>query len=136
MKTGRYPIPAVAAVIVEEGEILLVRRGGRVAIGTWALPGGKIEWGETMEQAVRREAREETGLSVEVQKIAGVFDLIIYDVEIDAHYVIVDFFARRISGELRSGDDADECRWVPLSQLDAYPLAPQLRERLKEMGVG
>ena len=128
-ESGRSPAPAVAAVVVHEARILLVRRGMEPSKGLWSIPGGRVEWGETLTEAVAREVREETGLEVEVGEVAGVFDLIdsLY------HYVIVDLFARPVGGELRSGDDADEARWVPLELLDEYTLTPHLRERLAEM---
>jgi len=133
---ARHPVPAVAAVIVERGRILLIRRGSHPALGTWALPGGKVEFGETLVDAVRREVREETGLEIEVERVAGVFDLILPAGESAGdHFVIVDYYVRRTAGEPSPGDDADECRWVPVEELDGCNLAPGLHERLHEMGV-
>jgi len=127
----QYPSAAVAAVIVQDGKLLLIRRGVEPSRGKWSIPGGSVEWGESLLDAVRREVREETGLEVEVGKVAGIFDLIAEGF----HYVIVDYFAHPIGGELHPGDDASEARWVPLDQLDSNELTPHLRERLAEMGI-
>ena len=130
------PVPAVAAVIVQDAKLLLIRRGVEPSKGKWSLPGGSVEWGEPLTDAVKREVREETGLEIEVGTVAGVFDLIIEGADgVSYHYVIIDYFARPIGGELRAGDDASDARWVPLGELDSYDLTPHLRERLLEMGV-
>ena len=73
----RNPIPAVAGVIVRDGKILLVRRGVEPSKGKWSIPGGSVEWGETLVEALKREAFEETGLEIEVGELAGVYDLMI-----------------------------------------------------------
>ncbi|MBP6964686.1 MAG: NUDIX hydrolase [Armatimonadetes bacterium] len=128
----RRPVPAVAAVIAQDGRLLLIRRGAEPSRGKWSLPGGSVEWGETLTDAVRREVREETGLEIEVGKVAGVFDIITDDEEY--HYVIVDYFARPVGGELRPGDDASDARWASAEELDSLDLTDRLRERLDEMG--
>lgn len=127
----RRPVPAVAALITQDGRLLLVRRGVEPSKGKWSLPGGSVEWGEPLTEAVRREVREETGLEVEVGEIAGVFEVI----SADFHYVIADYFARPFDGELRPGDDASEAMWVSRDDLDALDLTDHLRERLDEMGA-
>jgi len=127
----RRPIPAVAAVIVQDDRLLLIKRGVEPSKGKWSIPGGSIEWGETLEDALKREVREETGLEIEVGAVAGVFDLITGAY----HYVIIDYFARPIGGELRPGDDASDARWIALDELDSYELTDHLRERLAEMGI-
>ena len=131
------PAPAVAAVIVENGKLLLVERAVEPSKGKWSVPGGNVEWGEPLAEALKREVREETGLEIEVEKVAGVFDLIIRDEagKPQYHYVIVDFFARVIGGELVPGDDAAKARWVPIEELENYELSNFLKARLKQMGV-
>lgn len=136
---AEHPVPAVAAVMVQDGRVLLVRRGREPSKGKWSVPGGSVEWGETLHDALKREVREETGLQIEVDGLAGVFDLIVDDsssISPGYHYVIVDYFAHPVAGELRPGDDASDVRWVPFGDLDGYELTDRLRERLKEMGIG
>ena len=130
-----YPIPAVAAVIVEGGRILLVKRAAEPSKGKWSLPGGSVEWGEPLVDALKREVREETGLDIEVEKLAGVFDLIIGETPVTHHYIIIDYFAHPTGGTLAPGDDADDARWAPIEELDRYELSNHLRARLRQMGV-
>ena len=127
----------MAAVIVENGKLLLVERAVEPSKGKWSVPGGSVEWGEPQAEALKREVREETGLEIEVEKVAGVFDLIIRNEagKPQYHYVIVDFFARVIGGELVPGDDAAKACWVPIEELDNYELSNFLKARLKQMGV-
>lgn len=144
-RENRHPIPAVAAIIVEDGRILLVKRGVEPSKGKWSIPGGSVEWGESLTDALRREVREETGLEIEVDGIAGIFDLIIQpsadssqpsaDRAEAFHYIIVDYFAHPVGGELSPGDDASDARWVPVHELGDYDLSDHLRERLREMKV-
>jgi ADP-ribose pyrophosphatase YjhB (NUDIX family) len=137
----RRPVVAVAAVIVENGKLLLIKRGVEPSKGKWSIPGGSVEWGEPLVEAVRREVREETGLEIEVGEVAGVFELIIEPPDANHttlnayHYVIIDYFARPIGGTLAPGDDAAEALWVPIGELDKYELTEHLSERLREMGV-
>ncbi len=132
----RRPVPAVAAVIIEDGKLLLIRRGVEPSKGKWSVPGGSVEWGESLMDAVKREVREETGLEIEVGKVAGALDLRTEGADgVSYHYVIIDYFARPTGGELGPGDDASDARWVSLDELDSYDLTAHLRERLGEMGV-
>ncbi len=134
--TIQRPIPAVAAVMVKDGKLLLIRRAVEPSKGKWSVPGGSIEWGEPLVEALKREVREETGLEIEVGKLAGVFDLLIQgEGGIQYHYVIIDYFAHPTGGTLAPGDDAAEARWVPVEELDGYELTDHLRARLREMGV-
>lgn len=130
----RWPVPSVAAVVIDDGRVLLIQRGREPSKGKWSLPGGRLEMGEMLEAAVKREAREETGLEIETDGIAGVYDLIVRDGdEISFHYVIIDYYAHQVSGGLRAGDDAADVRWVPFADLPTLDLAEHLRERLDEM---
>ncbi len=128
---NKHPIPAVAGVVVRDGDILLVRRGKEPSRGKWSVPGGSVEWAETLVEAVKREVREETGLEIEVGDVAGVYDLMLTGY----HYILIDYFAYPTGGTLTPGSDADDARWVPIEDLDQYELTEHLRERLREMGV-
>jgi len=120
-----YPLIGVGAVIVEDGRALLVRRGTPPLLGEWSLPGGVLECGEALREAVVREAREETGLTVEVGEMLGVYERVIRteDGRVRYHYVLIDFLCRRIAGEMRAGSDAAEVGWFRRDELPALKLA-------------
>ena len=119
----------VGAVIVddhrEEKCVLLIRRGTAPLLGEWSLPGGLLECGETLREAVVREAREETGLVVETGEMLGVYERVIRDDEgrVRYHYVLIDFLCRPVSGDLNAGSDAADVRWFTRDELPALNLA-------------
>lgn len=115
MEDGPRPTVAVGAVCRDDaGRLLVVRRGRAPARGRWAVPGGRVEPGEALTEAVAREVAEEAGIEVEVHGLVGVFE--VRDEE--HHLVILDFHATRTGGELRAGDDADEVAWMSRSELE------------------
>lgn len=132
----RHPVPAVAAIVIRDGKILLVKRGSEPGLGLWSIPGGSIEPGETTEEALKREVLEETGIEINIGKLAGVYDLIVrHDDIILFHYVLIDYFATFAAGEIRAATDAVDCRWVPLEDLHNYNLTSSLIDRLREHGL-
>jgi ADP-ribose pyrophosphatase len=114
-----HPSVAVGAVVFKDDRVLLVRRGQPPARGVWAIPGGKILLGETLQQAAEREVYEETGIVIKAGKPVYTFDLVEYDDggRLRFHYIIVDLRADYISGRLCAGDDALEARWVSAEDL-------------------
>ena len=120
------PIVAVGGVIVDAGKVLLVRRAKEPSIGQWSIPGGAVETGETLREALRREIREETGLAVEPCEILEVLDRILTDPQgaVQYHYVLIDFLCRVESGTLRAASDASDARWAARSELAAFNLRP------------
>ena len=122
----RRPMVGVGAVVWRDGAVLLERRGQPPAEGSWSLPGGLVDAGETLEQAVAREVREECSIEVRVGPLLGVFEPIVLDDDgrIRYHYVVVDFLAYYQSGVLQVGDDAAELCWVAPEALVNYALPP------------
>lgn len=118
------PIIGVGVVVWRGDEVLLIERGKPPRQGTWSIPGGAQEVGETVAEAGRREVFEETGVEVEVTTLVDVVDSIRPDGEgrIRSHYTLVDLTGEWVSGGLRPGDDASDCRWVSLDDLPAYEL--------------
>ncbi len=132
------PLVGVGAVIIEDGRVLLVERAQSPQQGAWSLPGGLLEAGERLQEAVRREVREETGLEVEVLSLAGVFERIVPDASgrIEYHYVLLDYLCRPCGGRLRPGSDVSAAAWVGLHELDTLPLTSGTREFLETVLSG
>ncbi len=132
---GAYPeLPrvAVGTVVIHSQSILLVQRGTPPARGEWSIPGGKIRLGETMQEAAEREVLEETGIVVRAGDPVLTFDLIQRDKDnrILFHYIIVDLWAKYLSGSIRSGTDALQAAWIHQDCLDKYSLSPKTRDLL------
>lgn len=127
------PVVGVGAVIVCNGKILLEKRRSEPGKGKWSVPGGLVELGESTEQAVVREVKEETGLDVENPELIDVVNNIILDEngEVKYHFVIVDYFLKLKGGDLNAADDAEELNWVALTEAENYNITKTLREFLK-----
>jgi 8-oxo-dGTP diphosphatase len=122
-------VVGVGGVVVRDGRVLLIRRGKPPLLGRWAVPGGTVELGESLEQALVREMREETALDVEPSELLTVFDRVERDAEgVLYHFVIVDYLCRWLSGEARAGSDALEVVWAGAEELDALDLPTKARE--------
>lgn len=121
----QQPLIGVGALIVENGRVVLIKRGKAPLLGEWSIPGGMLELGETLRQGAEREALEETGLVVRATELLGVFDRVVPDAEgkIVYHYVLIDFLCERISGKLRGGGDASDARWFTPADVAKLPLA-------------
>jgi ADP-ribose pyrophosphatase YjhB (NUDIX family) len=123
----RRPEIGVGAIVWKDDRFLLIRRGHAPRQGSWSLPGGRQELGETVQQAAIREVLEETGVSIRVLDLLAVVDLI--DGEKEAphfHYTVIDLQAEWLSGEAKAGDDADAVAWVTPDDLDAFHLSEAL----------
>ena len=111
----------VGAVVVHEGRVLLVQRASEPGLGQWSLPGGLVEVGESLTDAVVREVREETGLAVEVVELIELVDRIYRDGErVRYHYVIADYLCRVVSGELKAASDAAAVQWVERAEWNSH----------------
>jgi len=119
------PLVGVGAVIIQENRVLLIQRGTPPLLGEWSLPGGVLECGETLREAVAREVYEETGLVVETGEMLGVYERIIRsdDGHVRYHYVLLDFLCRAVDGNLKAGSDAADAHWFSRDELPPLNLA-------------
>jgi 8-oxo-dGTP diphosphatase len=132
------PQVAVGAVAIHDDRILLIRRGRGPAAGTWSVPGGRVQPGETLHEAVVRETVEETGLRAVVDRFLGWVERIDDALQEDAgHFVILDFLVTVLEPDRPpgAGDDAAEALWLPVDDLGSQVLAPGLLDFLEETGV-
>jgi len=130
------PRLAVGGVVIRGRRVLLVRRAKAPSKGQWAIPGGRVELGETLQEAVEREVFEETGVRVQAGEICHVFDVVRRDDagRVRFHYVIVDLVAEYVSGEPRAADDASEAGWLSPDELRDLTVNRNTRELLKKIG--
>jgi 8-oxo-dGTP diphosphatase len=129
-----FPLVGVGSIIIEGDRVLLVKRAHPPIQGQWSIPGGVLEVGEMVREAAIREAREETGLTVEPGVLLGVYDRILRDPEkrVQYHYVLIDFLCRRVGGELRAASDAAEVRWFTREELPALKLAEDTQDVIRK----
>ncbi|MGQ9857669.1 MAG: NUDIX hydrolase [Thermodesulfobacteriota bacterium] len=127
----------MGGVVIHQGRVLLVKRANPPARGSWNIPGGAIRLGETLEEALRREILEETGLEVEPKGVAGVVERIYSEADaIEYHYLIVDYACRLQGGSLRASSDAQEAHWFSKEELWALDLPSdtlKVIERAREL---
>jgi 8-oxo-dGTP diphosphatase len=125
------PHLAVGAIVVRDETLLMIRRDKEPGRGLWSVPGGHVETGEYLHDAVRREVREETGLDVETDHLVGILEILG-----DPHYVILDFLAHPTGEEApRPSGDVSEARWVPFDDVTELECTPRLLETLRGWGV-
>ncbi len=130
--TGGRPEVCVGAVVVRGNDLLMVRRGHGPGAGQWSVPGGRVERGETLAEAVVRELEEETGL----EGLCGPFLGWVERLDDDAHFVIMDFEVVVLSPDPpTAGSDAAEARWVPVWEVPELNLVDGMAEFLSEHGV-
>jgi 8-oxo-dGTP diphosphatase len=125
-KYPSQPVVGVGAVILEKGKLVLVRRGIEPSLGMWSIPGGAVELGEAVKDAIIREAKEECGLDIELidDKPWDVIDNLVVDKDgrLRYHYVLLQFLAHPKWGTLKPSSDVTEARWVPLDEVEGYDL--------------
>jgi 8-oxo-dGTP diphosphatase len=127
------PVVGVGGVVLENGRTLLIKRGSEPLLGEWSIPGGTLELGESLQEGVARELREETGLEVAVLDMIEVFDRIFRDTKFGGreiagrpkyHYVIVDYLCERVAGEARAGSDVTDVAYAAEEELERFHLTP------------
>ena len=137
MRTREYPefpLVGVGGVVIDDGRALLVKRATEPARGEWTIPGGLLEVGETLEEAVVRELREETGLTIRVLELIEALERIFHDPNAASripevaparprfHYVILDYLCERVSGEPVINDELSDYAFVREGELERYHL--------------
>ncbi|HLF61379.1 MAG TPA: NUDIX domain-containing protein [Acidimicrobiia bacterium] len=116
------PVVGVGVVLIEDNRLLLIQRGHEPGLGRWAVPGGKVNSGESLRDAAVREVREETGLEVQTGEVIWVGE----HISEHGHIVIIDFEGQVVGGEVAAADDAVQARWVGLDQVADYDLTPTM----------
>jgi 8-oxo-dGTP diphosphatase len=130
------PVVGIGAVVIRDGRVLLIRRGVAPGRGLWAVPGGSLELGETLQQGAEREILEETGITIRAREPIYAFDFFERDPDgrIRFHFVIVDLAADYIRGDVKGADDALEARWLAPGDLDHLPVSKNTLKLLQAAG--
>ena len=123
------PIVGVGTVVLDGDMVLMIQRGKPPRQGSWSLPGGAQELGETIHEAARREVREETGLEIEIFGLIDVVDSVRPDADdkIEYHYTLIDMAGHAVGGTLMAGGDAQDCRWFTRPEIDAMDIWPETK---------
>ena len=126
-------VGVAAAVFNHQGQVLLVKRGRQPAKGSWGLPGGLLDLGERLEDGVRREVREETAIEIDIGGLVAAIEPLEFDDDdrIRYHYVVLDYWARHISGIPHAQDDAEEAAWVNLAAMDGLRMSDETRRVIR-----
>ena len=128
------PLIGVGALIITDGQILLVKRGAEPGKDRWSIPGGPVKVGETLLETVAREVKEESNLDVEVHSLIDAVSNLEKDTKgnLRYHFVILDFFVKLKSRVLATGSDALAAKWVPLDEVEKYDLTAAFRDSSRE----
>ena len=131
----QQPVVGVGAIVVHEEAVLLVKRGRSPHEGEWAIPGGKLRWGETLQQGAEREILEETGITIEAGEVLYHFEHIVLAKNgvPEFHYVVLDLAGRYLSGTPLAADDAADARWIALDNLASVHLNSTTQQALERI---
>jgi ADP-ribose pyrophosphatase YjhB (NUDIX family) len=125
----KHPLVGAGALILKDGKLLLIKRGAHPGFGRWSIPGGLVELGEKVKDAMVREVKEEVGFDVEAVKLTDVADTIMLDDDgrVQYHFVVVNLMARIVGGELKTSSDILEASWVPVKEVHKVDLTNSFR---------
>jgi mutator protein MutT len=129
------PLVGVGAIILRDNDVLLIQRGTEPSAGKWSVPGGLVELGESLQEAIMREVREEVGLEVHVRDLVVALDRVIPDQDgrIEYHYILLDFLCECNSGEPSPASDVLACAFVPIHTLPQYDLTRGTAEAVRRV---
>ena len=132
-----HPIVGVSAVIFVDKSVLLVRRKQEPARGQWSLPGGAVELGESILEALARELQEELSVKIAVGGLVGVFDKIFHDHknQVQYHYVLVDYWGWLVEGHPTPASDVSEALLVPLDKLEEFDADKELKDTIRKAWI-
>jgi len=127
------PLVGIGAIIIEDARVVLIKRAHPPLQAEWSIPGGVLEVGELVREAAIREAREETGLTVDPGELLGVYDRVLRDANqrVQYHYVLIDFLCNVTGGELHAGCDAADAQWFTLEEIVKLPLMKDTAEVIR-----
>ena len=130
MVNSRVPVVGVGAAVWKEDRVLMIRRANEPGAGHWSIPGGKLEFGETTEQAARREVVEETGIVCETVALVGIYDAFVRDEkgQVTTHFCLANYAARWLSGSPVAGDDALEAQFMTADEIAGLDLWGEVRD--------
>jgi len=131
--TRKRPVLAASGLVVHAGNVLLVRRAYPPYEGKWALPGGAVEFWERLEEAVKREVLEETGVEVKPLKVHGIYEIMVEEKGRKYHFVVLCFLCDYLRGEPKPGTDASEVKWFGLGEVLSAELTPSTAKAIKEL---
>ncbi len=135
MTSPRRPVVGVGVVVIDQGRLLMVERGRGLMVGSWAVPGGKVGFGESLTDAAIREVKEETGLDVVLGDVIWTGEAIDPSDPPEHHVVIVDYTGKVVGGSLHAGDDASRAEFVPIEKVRSRPLTPTMYDLLERLGL-
>ena len=132
------PVAGVAAVVLSGGKVLLTQRGNEPSMGKWGLPGGVVELGETVEDAVVREVEEETGIAVKPVELLTIFNSVVRDNEdeIRFHYVLFEYLCDVTGGVLQAATDAKDVKWVSFQELSSLDITRGTKRFIERVRLG
>jgi ADP-ribose pyrophosphatase YjhB (NUDIX family) len=130
-----HPMVGVGGIVLNEGKVLLVKRGKQPGYGKWSIPGGMVELGETLSEAIKREVLEECGIEIELADVVAVLERVIRreDERVRYHYVLVDFLGYWKGGDLQPASDILEARWADPAEMETLEMTERTQKVVYEV---